>query len=471
MSKYFRCSTNKNPLTYTCGEKIIFTISAKDNCVDSPCEYVHWKLMGDDGKVSEGLGSSKPGNPLVLETTLDRPGFVYLTCISVNDCGNPDNAFDVLDASAGAEVEKIEYQDTVPDDFDEYWSNIENLVADFDYEVLMNEPVTVGVPEGFKCYELRISTPEGRPASGFVTVPKKEGKYPIYISFNGYAVAGSSPVYKENYISAHFNAHGVENNLKQIELKQKYYRELCKNNNGLSYGFDPEENASNMTTYWRNMMIRNLIGLRYIKSLPMWDGKNITAFGGSQAALQATTLAAHDKDVTFLEIFIPWFCNLNAENNGFVAGWRPKFAEGLRYFDTVAQAQKVKCPVRIFAKLGDTVCRPSSIMALYNNLKVNKIIEFLQSGNHGYNPPERKSYYLWNDPECTNDLKPGKYKHFKGGEYELLSTAYNSEENNELQVVYKSLSDSKIWVRPAHMWSEIVFHNGELVKRFTYLSE
>ena len=390
MSKYFRCSTNKNPLTYVCGEKIIFTISAKDNCIDAPCEYIHWKLLGDDGKISEGLGSSKPGSPLILETTLDKPGFVYLYCESVNNCGNPDGIFDSLDAGAGADVAKIEYQDKIPEDFDDYWNDIEKLVADFDYEVLMNEPLNSGVPEGFKAFEIRISTPNGRPASGFVSIPEKEGKYPIHISFNGYAVAGSGAVYKSGYISVHFNAHGIENNLAQIELKKKYYKELVKNNNGFPYGFDPEENASNMTCYWRNMMIRNLIGLKYCKSLPQWEGKNIIAFGGSQAALQATTLAAHDKDVTFLEINIPWFCNLNAENNGFVAGWRPKFAEGLRYFDTVAQARKVKCPVKIFAKLGDTVCRASTIMALYNNFNVNKKIEFLQSGRFRWQSPIRR---------------------------------------------------------------------------------
>lgn len=469
MSKYFKCTTNKNPLSYSCGEKIIFNVVAKDNCIDTPCEYIYWKLMGDDGKVKEGLSSFKPGAPLVLETTLDRPGFVHLTCTSFNDSGNPDNVFDTLDASAGAEVEKIEYQDTVPEDFDDYWNDIEKLVADFNYEVLMNEPVATGVPEGFKAFELRISTPDGRPASGFVSMPEKQGKYPIHISFNGYAVAGSGAVFKPDHIAVHFNAHGVENNLPQIELKKKYFKELVKNGNGFPYGFDPEENASNMTCYWRNMMIRNLIGLKYIKSLPQWDGKNILAFGGSQAALQATTLAAHDKDVTFLEINIPWFCNLNAENNGYVAGWRPKYTEGLRYFDTVAQAKKVKCPVKIFAKLGDTVCRPSTIMVLYNNFKVNKKIEFLQSGNHGYNPPERTSFYLWNDPEDSELFKPGKYKHYKGGEYELLYTASSSEGYSELQVVYRSLGDNKIWVRPAHMWNDLVFNGEGYVKRFEYL--
>ncbi len=466
MSKYFKCLTDKNPLTYCCDEKIVFTVFAKDNCVDTSCQYVYWSLKGDDGQAEEGIGSSKPGSPLVIEALLKKPGFVYLTCKSLNDTGNPDNVFDTLETSAGADVEKIKYLDTIPEDFDNYWSDIEKLVADFKYNVLMNEPVKIGVPDGFKAFEIRVSTPNGRPASGFVTIPKKDGKFPISISFNGYGISGSTPVYKQDYISVHFNAHGIENNLPQIELKKKYKTELLKNENGYSYGFDPAENASNMTCYWRNMMIRNLVGLKYVKSLPEWDGKNIIALGGSQAALQATTLAAHDKDITFLEIYIPWFCNLNAENKGYVASWRPRYAEGLRYFDTVAQATRVKCPVKIFAKLGDCICRASTVMALYNSFKVSKKLEFLSCGDHGYNPTERNSFYLWDYPESDMDFKPGKYKHFKGGEYELLYVGSSSEGYCEMQVIYKSLSSNKVWIRPAHMWNDLIFYDNKYVKRF-----
>ena len=105
-------------------------------------------------------------------------------------------------------------------------------------------------------------------------------------------------------------------------------------------------------------------------------------------------------------------------------------------------------------------------MARYNNFNVNKKIEFLQSGDHGYNPTERKSFYLWNDPETVDDLAPGRYRHFKGGEYELLYTAFESEGYADLQVVYRSVSDGKIWVRPAHMWNDLVFNGERFVKRF-----
>ena len=54
------------------------------------------------------------------------------------------------------------------------------------------------------------------------------------------------------------------------------------------------------------------------------------------------------------------------------------------------------------------------------------------------------------------ELKPGKYRHFKGGEYELIGIAKHSE-TLEPMVVYKALyGDGGLWVRPADMWNEIV---------------
>jgi hypothetical protein len=65
-------------------------------------------------------------------------------------------------------------------------------------------------------------------------------------------------------------------------------------------------------------------------------------------------------------------------------------------------------------------------------------------------------------------IKPGKYIHFKGKEYEVTGIAVHSETLEDM-VVYRSLyGDGKIWVRPAAMCNEIVEHNGRLVKRFTH---
>ncbi len=64
------------------------------------------------------------------------------------------------------------------------------------------------------------------------------------------------------------------------------------------------------------------------------------------------------------------------------------------------------------------------------------------------------------------DLKPGKYRHFKGGEYELIGVAKHSE-TLEPMVVYRTLyGESGLWVRPAAMWTEIVERDGYRGPRF-----
>ena len=66
------------------------------------------------------------------------------------------------------------------------------------------------------------------------------------------------------------------------------------------------------------------------------------------------------------------------------------------------------------------------------------------------------------------EIRPGRYRHFRGNEYEVICTARHSE-TEELMVVYKALyGDGQIWVRPASMWNETVLKDGEEVKRFTY---
>lgn len=69
------------------------------------------------------------------------------------------------------------------------------------------------------------------------------------------------------------------------------------------------------------------------------------------------------------------------------------------------------------------------------------------------------------------ELKPGKYRHFKGMEYELIDIATHSE-TLEPMVVYRALyGDHSLWVRPAAMWTEHVDKGDYHGPRFTYIGE
>ena len=67
------------------------------------------------------------------------------------------------------------------------------------------------------------------------------------------------------------------------------------------------------------------------------------------------------------------------------------------------------------------------------------------------------------------ELLPGRYRHFKGKEYELIGIARHSE-TLEPMVVYRALyADGGLWVRPAAMWNEIVDKPDYHGPRFTYI--
>ena len=67
------------------------------------------------------------------------------------------------------------------------------------------------------------------------------------------------------------------------------------------------------------------------------------------------------------------------------------------------------------------------------------------------------------------DIKPGRYRHFKGNEYEVIGTARHSE-TLDAHVVYRALYGERgLWVRPAAMFLEEIERDGRKFRRFEYV--
>jgi hypothetical protein len=68
-------------------------------------------------------------------------------------------------------------------------------------------------------------------------------------------------------------------------------------------------------------------------------------------------------------------------------------------------------------------------------------------------------------------LKLGKYKHYKGKEYEVLGVAKHSETEEDL-VVYRALyGNNGLWARPLKMFMEEIEIGGRKIPRFEYVGE
>jgi hypothetical protein len=69
------------------------------------------------------------------------------------------------------------------------------------------------------------------------------------------------------------------------------------------------------------------------------------------------------------------------------------------------------------------------------------------------------------------EIALGQYRHYKGGEYEVLGVATHSE-TNEALVVYRPLyGEMKLWCRPAAMFCESVEFEGQTVARFKLIAK
>lgn len=68
--------------------------------------------------------------------------------------------------------------------------------------------------------------------------------------------------------------------------------------------------------------------------------------------------------------------------------------------------------------------------------------------------------------EAVESIPLGRYRHYKGNEYEVIGIARHSE-TTEPMVVYRALyGDGGTWVRPAYMWNETVERDGKTALRF-----
>jgi len=74
-------------------------------------------------------------------------------------------------------------------------------------------------------------------------------------------------------------------------------------------------------------------------------------------------------------------------------------------------------------------------------------------------------------PPLPAEPRPGRYRHYKGGEYRVLGIARHSETLAPL-VVYQALYGERgLWVRPHTMFAETIIHQGRNEPRFRFIGD
>lgn len=387
----FTCATDKDALAYQPGDTMVFTIQvlADGKAVDG--RKLRWSRRGDDQKTDQGEAVSAAGQPLTITTACDKPGFVHVVVAVLGEDGKPVKNAKNQDVKGefGAAVhpEKLAGAGE-PADFDAFWTRQKAKLQEVPVSAEL-VPVASKNPD-FEVFEATIPCPGGKPVSGYLTRPK--GAAPKSLgaraSFMGYGVSSANPDYQPKTVSLAINAHGIPNG------KEPAFYDDLKAGALKGYAFDKGENADPEKAYFNGMALRVLRALEYLKSLPEWNGKELAVNGGSQGGLQALWAAGLDGDVTACTAWKPWCCDLAGPSLGRVRGWRPDWVEGLGYYDAVNHAKRIRCPVTVTSGLGDYVCPPSGITALYNSIPGKRSIIYIQGSTHGFDPAGAAKYTL-----------------------------------------------------------------------------
>jgi cephalosporin-C deacetylase-like acetyl esterase len=393
--------TDRDRALYAPGETMSFTISIQDG--DAAIEgNLAWKRSGDDGKVEEGRARVTPAAPLVVTTSLDKPGFVWVQAALVDDEGKPLRkpasqpwqGLIEFHGGAGVEIEKLQGVPE-PAGFDAFWEQQKAKLA-----AVPITPVLVPQPSDnpkVEIFAVTVPCAGPQPVTGYLTVPAGAAakSLPAMVGFQGYSTSLQQAPKNgnESMISLTINAHGYE-----LGREPAYYEDFVKriSTGGRSYAFNPEENADPETAYFNGMMLRVLRAVQFVKTLPQWDGKKLSVSGGSQGGLQAITAAAQDADVTNCSADVPWCCDLGGVTLGRVTGgWRLAYVPALDFYDPIHHAKRIRCPVVIpRAGLGDYTCPPSGVTVFYNNVTTKKKITYVQGSTHGHVPTNAQRFTL-----------------------------------------------------------------------------
>lgn len=387
----FTCATDKPAIAYQPGEKMVFSVQLLADGKAVAGRKLVWSRRGDDKKTDKGEAVSADGQPLTITTATDQPGFVHVVVSVVGDDGKPyRNAKNQeVKGEFGAAVQPGKLAGVPePADFDAFW---ERQKAKLKTVPVTAEQVKVeGKKDGFEVFTVAIACPGGKPVSGYLTRPVGAAPKSLVaqINFMGYGVNSANPDCRAGAIMLSINAHGIENG------KDAAFYEALKNGALRGYAFDKTENADPEKAYFNGMALRVMRGLEFLKQQPEWNGKDLAANGGSQGGLQAIWAAGLDPQVTFCGAWKPWCCDLGGVTLGRVGGWRPEWAAGLGYYDTINHAKRIRCPVTITSGLGDYVCPPSGISVLYNSIPGKREITYVQGSTHGYDPPGAAKFKL-----------------------------------------------------------------------------
>ena len=276
-----------------------------------------------------------------------------------------------------------------PLDFDAFWDREVAKLADHPVNVKRRLYRTGKL---WRCDEVELSVSGAVPVTGFLVVPENAPPktLPAVIYFHGAGFKSSSvrSEFNDRAIVFDVNAHGIRNG-----MDKAFYRKLNQSppaGRDIFSGLESREE-----NYFKNMFLRTVRAVEFVKSLPEWNGRTLIVAGRSQGGAQAIAAAALAKEVTLCIANVPALGDHGGAEAGRLPGWplinpqkNPAIARTADYIDIINLASRIKCETIMSIGLIDSICPPVSVWLAYMELKCKKNMKFFPQMGHNAPPAE-----------------------------------------------------------------------------------
>lgn len=390
-------SPNHTDWTYDVGEQAEFSINVFRNNMPLEGVEINYTIGPDPGyreiKIWDEGTLQLKNNTKVKAAKFKEPGFLRCTA-TVNVDGKEYSSY----ATAGFSPDKIQPTTTLPDDFETFWNQGKEELA----QIPMNPVLTI-IPE--RCtdkvnvYHVKLDNVKGR-IYGVLCTPKKAGKYPAILHVPG---AGIRPYYgevseaAEGFISFTIGIHGIPVNLDKVVYDDLRAGPLS------NYQIANLDDKDNM--YYRRVYLGCIRAVDFLESVDSFNGEDIGITGGSQGGALSIVTAGLDDRIDYLAAFYPALSDMTGFLHGRAGGWPQIFVDEFtnkpekiavsKYYDVVNFARFVKAEGWYSWGYNDNVCSPASTFSAYNVIPAKKELHVFQETRHWTFPEQRELRNEW----------------------------------------------------------------------------
>lgn len=346
---------------------------------------------------SSGKVKLKNGRAVIDMGTMKKPGFLDLRLTAMIDDKKSEHHVKV-----GFSPEQLKPHTLLPADFNQFWQQAIETARQTPVSVT-REPLTKFSDNEVECQLVKIRVDKHHSVYGYLTKPRKAGKYPVVLTPPG---AGIKTIKNHNDAYAHagfihleIEIHGLNPNMTDEQFKE-ITAAFDRENGYLTNGLDNRDNY-----YMKHVYVACVRAIDFLTTLPEWDGKNVCVQGGSQGGALSLITAGLDPRVTACVANHPALSDMAGYLDNRAGGYphfnrmnkmlTPEKVHTMAYYDVVNFARRITCPVYLTWGFNDNVCPPTTSYIVWNLITAPKDSLITPINEHWTSNDTNHAQVLW----------------------------------------------------------------------------